>query len=580
MATTKLSRAKEAVSSWSSFKKAIQTDDSPDKEEASSAYYNADLLPTPPSQRTWTTMHFFAYYLTTTFSPSSYNLGSSLVSKGLQWWHGMIAAVIGSIFLSIVVVLNSRGAAKYHVGFPVYTRASSGIGGAKLFIFVRASVATIYFAVQSYYGGQLTSVCLRAMIGQKWDSIPNHLPADAGITSKNLLAFFIFWILQFPVMFLHPTILRHLFVFKAVYTTVALFGVMGWAIHKNGGSIGSFSFQTSSLHGSALVWPMISAINSVMGALCPILINQPDVARYAKRYSQVTWSQSVGILLSKVLVMFVSCATTSATTAILGKAYWNVWDLYNAILTEYWSPAARAGIFFASLGMILAIIATNAGTNSLPVGADTSGLFPRYINIVRGQVLCALLAPLCVPWKIIASASSFLTFLGSYTVFLMPICAIMVVDYWIIRKGNFHIPSLYTKAPGTPYAYWHGWNPRALVAWVCGVVFVVHGVAGSLHPGSVNAASTRMYSLGFFLSFLMGGFVFYLLNLVWPVPIYPTSAEADTPKTWEYMTTTEGMLDEDSMDMITGGRILNGLEDGSHIRDENVTMSEKAYLSV
>ena len=65
-------------------------------------------------------MHFFAYYLTTTFSPSSYNLGSSLVSKGLQWWHGMIAAVIGSIFLSIVVVLNSRGAAKYHVGFPEF----------------------------------------------------------------------------------------------------------------------------------------------------------------------------------------------------------------------------------------------------------------------------------------------------------------------------------------------------------------------------------------------------------------------------------------------------------------------------
>ncbi|OKL60918.1 hypothetical protein UA08_03181 [Talaromyces atroroseus] len=580
MTTRNLTRANGALSSWTSFKKAIQTDESPDEDEASSAYYNADLLPTPPSQRTWTAMHFFAYYLTTTFSPSSYNLGSSLVSTGLQWWHGMVAAVIGSIILSIVVVLNSRGAAKYHVGFPVYTRASSGVGGSKLFIAVRASVATIYFAVQSYYGGRLTSVCLRAMIGPKWENIPNHLPADAGITSQNLLAFFVFWIIQFPVMFVHPTILRHLFVFKAVYTTVALFGVMGWAIQKNGGSIGSFSFEKNSLHGSALVWPMISAINSVMGALCPILINQPDIARYAKRYSQVTWSQSTGILLSKVLVMFVSCATTSATTELLGTAYWNVWDLYDAILTQYWSPAARAGIFFASLGMILAIIATNAGTNSLPVGADSSGLWPRYINIVRGQVICALLAPLCVPWKIIASASSFLTFLGSYTVFLMPICAIMVVDYWIIRKGNFHVPSLYTRAPGTPYAYWHGWNPRALVAWVCGVAFVVHGVAGSLHPGSVGEASTHMYQLGFLLSFFMGGIVFYLLNLLWPVAIYPELAEADTPKSWEYMTTTEGLLDGESMDMIAGGRVLTGVDDESQVAKEAFTMSEKGYLSV
>ncbi len=79
--------------------------------------------------------------------------------------------------------------------------------------------------------------------------------------------------------------------------------------------------------------------------------------------------------------------------------------------------------------MMLAIIATNAGSNSLPVGADVSGLWPRWINIVRGQVICATLAPLLVPWKIIASAQSFLTFLGSYTVFLMPTCGVCGADY-------------------------------------------------------------------------------------------------------------------------------------------------------
>lgn len=75
-------------------------------------------------------------------------------------------------------------------------------------------------------------------------------------------------------------------------------------------------------------------------------------------------------------------------------------------------------------GMIIAVIATNVGSNSLPVGADISGLLPRYINIVRGQVFCALMAPLCIPWKIIATATTFLTFLSSYTVFLMPICGV------------------------------------------------------------------------------------------------------------------------------------------------------------
>ncbi|TDZ37397.1 Allantoin permease [Colletotrichum spinosum] len=352
----------------------------------------------------------------------------------------MLAAVIGSAILSVVVVLNSRGATRYHVGFPVYVRAAAGVSGAKLFIAVRASVAVIYYATQSFYGGMLTSVALRAIFGPGWDGIPDRLPASAGITSKNLLAFFVFWIVQFPVMFVHPTILRHLFVVKSVATTAGLFGVLGWAVRMNGGELGSFDFGGASLAGSALVWPMIQAINSVMAALCPILVNQPDVAR------------PLVSLVSKVLVMFLSCATTSAAAGVLGESYWNVWDLYDAILTEFWGPGARAGIFFASAGMILAIVATNAGSNSLPVGADGSGLWPRYINIVRGQVICALLAPFCVPWKIIASASSFLTFLGSYTVFLMPTCGIMMVDYWVIRRGNFHVPSLYTKAEGSPYA--------------------------------------------------------------------------------------------------------------------------------
>lgn len=203
-------------------------------------------------------------------------------------------------------------------------------------------------------------------------------------------------------------------------------------------------------------------------------------------------------------------------------------------------------------GMVLAIIATNAGSNSLPVGADSSGLFPKYINIVRGQVMCALLAPLCVPWKIIASATSFLTFLGSYTVFLMPICGIMVVDYWVVRKGNLHVPSLYNKESDHPYTYYKGWNFRALTAWVAGVAFTVHGIAGSLSPTAVNEASKNMYKLGFILSFLMGSLVYYIASLVWPMPVYPADMSAECPSGFEAMTPSSGFLPGESIESIRG----------------------------
>lgn len=361
-----------------------------------------------------------------------------------------------------------------------------------------------------------------------------------------------------PIMFIHPKVLRHLFVIKAVYTTIALFGVLGWAISANGGKIGDFSYTTKQarLSGSDLVWPMIQAINSVMGALAPVLINQPDIARYGRSYSDVTWSQGIGILISKVLVMFLGTATTAAATGVLGKSYWNVWDLYDAILDQYWTHAARAGIVFASFGMMLAVLITNAGSNSLPVGADLTGIFPRWLTIIRGQVICAVLAPLLVPWKIIASATSFLTFLGSYTVFLMPICACMIVDYWFIRKGNFHVPSLYVTTPESPYTYYKGWNLRMLAAWIAGVAFTVHGVAGSLNPDSVATASKNMYKLGFLLSLCMGGLVYYVLCLIWPVQILPAGTEQML--SFEQMAANEGFFDHEGIGTITG--VLDGEE--------------------
>ena len=63
----------------------------------------------------------------------------------------------------------------------------------------------------------------------------------------------------------------------------------------------------------------------------------------------------------------------------------------------------RAAAFFASLAWVLTTLGTNISANSLSAANDMTVLFPRYINIRRGQVLCAFLGgwALC-PWEILA----------------------------------------------------------------------------------------------------------------------------------------------------------------------------------
>lgn len=63
----------------------------------------------------------------------------------------------------------------------------------------------------------------------------------------------------------------------------------------------------------------------------------------------------------------------------------------------------RAAAFFASFSFMLATLGTNISANSLSAGNDLAALWPKYINIRRGQIICAFVGGWCLcPWEILA----------------------------------------------------------------------------------------------------------------------------------------------------------------------------------
>lgn len=73
-----------------------------------------------------------------------------------------------------------------------------GMYGSYFFIFIRAAVCIIWYGIQTFYGANLLSVCFRCIFADSWASWPNALPTSAHVTSKQLLAFFIVWMFEFP----------------------------------------------------------------------------------------------------------------------------------------------------------------------------------------------------------------------------------------------------------------------------------------------------------------------------------------------------------------------------------------------
>src|SRR5690242_4258154 len=73
-----------------------------------------------------------------------------------------------------------------------------GMYGSYFFIFIRAVVCIIWYGIQTFYAGNILSVMLRCIFGSSWNDFDNSLPASANVTSKQLLTFFLAWLMEFP----------------------------------------------------------------------------------------------------------------------------------------------------------------------------------------------------------------------------------------------------------------------------------------------------------------------------------------------------------------------------------------------
>ncbi|KAI6990157.1 hypothetical protein KC332_g6491 [Hortaea werneckii] len=160
---------------------------------------------------------------------------------------------------------------------------------------------------------------------------------------------------------------------------------------------------------------------------------------------------------------------------------------------------------------------TNVAGNSVPFSNDLMGLFPKWINIRRGQIVCAVLGFAICPWLIQAKADRFLAFLNGYTVFLGPLIGLLVSDYWLVRRGKgYHIRSLYQPSSKL-YWYTAGVNPRAIVALLVGITPLLPGLAHSINDGlSVGRGTIEFYTMSWLDGCVITLLAYHLLFLAFP----------------------------------------------------------------
>ena len=136
------------------------------------------------------------------------------------------------------------------------------------------------------------------MLKAIWPSIthlPNHLPPSANITTsgarqlvfikiasqmltypEGMICFFLYWLIQFPFMFVSPQKIRWLFLAKSIIVPPTWIALLIWAMVKVPPSSGLLS-QKAGLSGSALSWAWLGALNSALGSYSTLGVNIPDL---------------------------------------------------------------------------------------------------------------------------------------------------------------------------------------------------------------------------------------------------------------------------------------------------------------
>ncbi|HSL00969.1 MAG TPA: NCS1 family nucleobase:cation symporter-1 [Rubrobacteraceae bacterium] len=473
-------------------------------EVSASSLYNEDLAPTGPEERTWNTYHIAALWIGMSIVITTYLLASGLMAAGMNWWQALLTISLGNVLVLVPMLLNAHAGTKYGVPFPVFVRASFGVRGANFAAMARALVACGWFGIQTWLGGAALNALVTAAWGG-WANVPAH----------DFIAFFVFWVIQVAIIMFGVEGVKYFESFAAPLLIGGGIALLIWGFVAGGGVGNVFSTSAELQEGSApfwaLFWPSLAAN---VGYWVTLSLNIPDFTRYAQSQRSQMVGQALGLPLTMTAFSFIGIAVTAATIVVFGEAIWDPVALVTRLTGDI--PAL---LILAMLIIAIAQISTNMAANVVSPSFDFSNLAPKYISFRMGGIITAFIGVLSFPWLLLETAGAYIfTWLVGYGSLLGAIGAVMIMDYWILRRRRLDLADLY-KHEGR-YTYSAGWNWRAIAAVLIGVVPVLPGFfKAATTPGFAGVFENptfveSLYNYGLFFTFGVAAVAYLLFSMI------------------------------------------------------------------
>ncbi len=487
---------------------------------SASKLWNPDLAPTTAAQRTWSVWSIAALWISMSACIPTYQLASSMVSVGMNWWQGVLTIFAGNAVVLVPMILNGFAGTRYGIPFPVYCRASFGTRGANLPAMLRALIACGWFGIQTWIGGAAI-FAIAARFHPSWAD--PALPVKFGITVPEFICFMSFWAVNMIVILLGIDSIRILLDIKApllIALGLLLLGWAGWKVHGMGHGIWATLNQPSTLGAAGLgrhqfLEVFLPSLTGVVGFWATLSLNIPDFTRYAKSQRDQVIGQAIGLPTTMALYSFIGVAVTSATVIIFGHAIWDPVELLKTFDSKITVVIAMGSIAIATL-------ATNIAANVVSPANDFSNLAPRFIGFRTGGLITGIIGVLIMPWYLYRDPHGYIfTWLIGSSSLLGAVGGVLVCDYWVIRRTRLESAELFNS--NGIYSYDRGVNWCAILAVVLALLPCVPGFVDQVTHGAVLQADTRsgqvirhLYDYAWFVTFGVAFVSYFFLMIGYP----------------------------------------------------------------
>jgi NCS1 family nucleobase:cation symporter-1 len=404
------------------------------------------LKPVTDKERTVGKLDYIFMWIGDGVNLGNMTLGASLVVAGiatLNLFQTFAAAIIAIGIISLVFALNDR--ASYRTGIPyvVQLRMSFGEKGAIISSLLRGIPAIVWYGFQSWIGGTALNEIAKIATGGSFDNIfICFIALQLLQTWLSMYGFHaIKWVETVVSVVIGLALIYALFLLITNYSAAI---TENWVVTKGTWGLPFFAF-----------------IMMFLGNYAAIFLSAGDYSRELK--TGVSDKKRGFLYFFPILVAYGLTLTVGAMLAAATgnsnpvKAFAIVVD--NSYITV-----------FVSLFIILGVIGVNMVANIIaPTYVITLLTKLKYKPAVA---ITGLLGLCSFPWLLVkdSSAEGLGIFILIYSAFLGPIVAILLVEYYILRRQKINVPDLYEK--DGPFS---GFNPAAVLAMLigAGAAFIV-----------------------------------------------------------------------------------------------------------